>query len=238
MNILFRFFKSIKLAIILILIITGLSLLSTLIPQNMGNSYYLSHYSDFLAKIIIGLRIYRFFSSWIFLIPALIFFLNLLTCTLYRFIRELGKKDKRRFGPDLLHTGLLVLLIGGVLTFSGRMEGYVNLREGERIQLPGGYVLILEDFEFLTYENGTPKDWISTVDIMLDGKMIFDSYPIEVNKPLKVGEISIYQHSYTAEGSSVLQAVTDPGFVPVLIGLILLAAGLFLTYYQKLRDSQ
>jgi cytochrome c biogenesis protein ResB len=174
-------------------------------------------------------------------------------------------------------------------------------------------VLSLEAFDFLTYENGTPKDWISTVNVEKDGKLIVDSYPIEVNKPLKVGNIDIYQNSYSMEhsaaitspggeelvfvpghtleingtmllyvgnegtgegtaaifevwegqsridvlflqpGNSVgdyiigelgsrsftgLQAVVDPGFVPVLIGLMLLAAGLFLTYYQKLGEKQ
>ena len=66
-------------------------------------------------------------------------------------------------------------------------------------KLPGNYLIELESFEFLTYENGRPKDWISTVDAYHEGELAIDSFPIEVNKPLKIGNIEVFQSSYREE---------------------------------------
>ncbi len=313
MNKIYSFFKSIKLAIVLILLIVGLSLLSTLIPQGQNLSYYYQKYSPLIARLIQTFWLYRFFQSPIFFILSGLFFINLLTCTIDRFRREIRKKNKRRFGPDILHTGLLILVLGSVVTFASRKEGFMNLGEGDAAQLPGGYTLTLKSFEFLKYENGSPKDWISTVTVEKDGSTVVTSFPIEVNRPLKIGNLEVFQNSYSVQsvlsllsdtgsertlspgdyielkdsvlvfaggeesaqggraffqewknrqlvgefqvplgeklaGNTLmalnfrsvtgLQVVIDPGFLPVLIGLIILAIGLFLTYFQKLGEKK
>jgi len=161
----YNFFRSLKLAIVLILFITLTSLISTLIPQSKELEYYLGSYSRFTAWLIVSSGFDNFFRSFIFLAPSVLFFLNLSTCTFHRFKNRLVKKAKKRFGPDILHIGLLVMIIGGVVTVAGREEGYSMLEIGESVNVPGGYVLTLENFEFLKYENGSPKDWISTVKV-------------------------------------------------------------------------
>jgi hypothetical protein len=211
--------------------------------------------------------------------------------------------------------GLLVMIIGGVITFFGREEAFGTLEIGDEIQIPGGYSMILKDFEFLKYENGSPRDWISTVDVYRGDRIIVESYPIEVNRPLKVGNVKLYQSSYKiysyislsdeegrhyrlsagqmialndegyilkdviSENSNPslsiaqfdhwkdnkiinhlnfrisekigiyeilsmertmvtgLQMVRDPGYYPVLAGLLLLALGLFTTYFQKIYEG-
>jgi hypothetical protein len=209
------------------------------------------------------------------------------------------------------------LIIGAVISFTGKKEGFVYLSEGEKLQLPGEYVVTLETFEFLRYENGRPKDWISTVDVHHNGEKIIDSYPIEVNRPLRVGNMKVYQSSYSIEERLVfttptgekkrlpvnhpintdraayvfkgiergpgsgegenaviekwqqqqrtdvltlepgqrfgpgytvqgvqermvtgLRAKIDPGFIPVLIALVIIGFGLSLTYIQKIREME
>jgi len=311
----YNFFRSLKLAIVLILFITLTSLISTLIPQSKELEYYLGSYSRFTAWLIVSSGFDNFFRSFIFLAPSVLFFLNLSTCTFHRFKNRLVKKAKKRFGPDILHIGLLVMIIGGVVTVAGREEGYSMLEIGESVNVPGGYVLTLENFEFLKYENGSPKDWISTVKVIKGDKIIHESYPIEVNSPLKIGNVKLYQSSYDVqsyiiisdpEGNSYklspgqmipvgeegyilrdinqdrddsskslahfdfwsnheitdhvdyaisesidiytiqnmestmatgLQMVIDPGYYPILIGLLLLTLGLFITYIQKITDG-
>ncbi len=312
---LLSFFKSVKLAVVLILYITAASLLASLVPQGRELAFYYHTYPQPLAWLIENTGFTHFFTSILFLAPAALFFVNLLVCTVDRLTRELNKKAKRRFGPDLIHIGLLLLVIGSVISFTGKKEGFVYLGEGDQVTLPGEYVLTLESFEFLTYEDGRPKDWISTVDVRKNGENLVDSYPIEVNNPLKVSNIKIYQSSYSQEEQLVLttpkgeeqrvkarqpvmteeaaylfrgfardtetgniehavvekwqnqqvqetlrvsegetfdgftveefslrlvtglQAKIDPGFVPVLIALIIAGCGLGWTYIQKAREN-
>jgi cytochrome c biogenesis protein ResB len=161
---LFKFFRSVKLAIVLILIITFTSIISTFIPQNKEILFYMETYRKFTSWFILTSGFNSFFKSYIFIVPSVLFFLNLSVCTFDRLKGRIKRKAKNRFGPDILHVGLLILIIGGMITFMGRTEAFVRMEEGEVISLTGGYTLTLKDFDFLKYENGRPKDWISTVD--------------------------------------------------------------------------
>lgn len=313
---LYKFFRSVKLAIVLILIITFTSIISTFIPQKEEMSFYLETYSRFTSWLILTSGFDSFFKSYIFIVPSVLFFVNLSVCTFERLKGRIKRKAKKRFGPDILHIGLLILIIGGMITFIGRTEAFVRMEKGGKISLTGGYILTLKNFEFLKYENGRPKDWISTVELEKSGEIIHDSFAIEVNRPLKAGNKKIYQISYTVNNelfisdpdgsiyrlepgqlipvgedglifsdviadpdrsgefaavfekwdgheatglvklsvsdkvdiytitgidsqlSTGLQIVSDPGYYTVLIGLLLLTIGLFLTYYQKLGDDK
>lgn len=300
---------------VIILYITAASILASFVPQGRELAFYYHSYPQPLAWLIDNTGFDHFFTSILFLAPAALFFVNLLVCTMDRLTREFRKKAKRRFGPDLIHIGLLLLVIGSVISFTGKKEGFVYLGEDDQVTLPGEYVLTLESFDFQTYEDGRPKDWISTVDVEKNGETVVDSYRIEVNNPLKVDNIKIYQSSYSreeqlvlstpggeeqrvkprqpimteeaaylfrgfardsesgeiehaviekwqnqkvtdtlrvSEGSTFdgftvenltvrqvtgLQAKIDPGFIPVLIALIIAGCGLGWTYIQKAREN-
>ena len=309
-------FKSVKLAVALILYIAITSILATLIPQGKEISFYQSQYPPLLASVIVATQFHIFFRSILFLVPALFFFVNLAVCAIDRLIRELRKKARMRIGVDLIHLGILLLIVGGIISSTGRKEGFQYLAEGDEVNLPGGQVLRLEAFEFLQYPDGRPKDWISVVDIEKNGGLVKDSFAIEVNRPLQIGALKIYQASYAKEmrlvmvddkenestlapgqfvksgkfafryrhaertGSSAasyriivekweghnfvepmelsvadklgdfvikgvleldmtgLQFVIDPGYLPVVISLILITVGLSVTYIRKIGDKR
>ena len=310
---LYTFFKSVKLALVLIAFIGVISILATLIPQNRQPDFYYQNLPSFVSRLILGTQMDRAFRSLIFNLAVIMFFLNLTVCTVDRLTREFRGKRKRRFGPDLIHIGILVLVIGGLVTFRMRKEGSAYIAVGDEIGLPGGYTVVLESYEFIAYEDGRPKDWISTVDVYKGGVLVIDSFPIEVNRPARIGNIKLYQASYAADYIAVLesadgleirtehgreipvgdtvyvflsveedvegkplaffsqgaagdgqkivsfpdgavlgdftvsmvrrdltglQAVIDPGFIPVLIGLALCGAGMILTYAQKIGDRE
>lgn len=190
--------KSIKLAIALIVILATGSLLATLIPQGKASEEYFKLYPKFVAELVVQTGLNRFFSSILFLVPALLFFINLGACALDRLVRELRKKNKRRHGPDILHVGLLLLIVGGIVSFSGRQEGMVRLAAGESVALPNGEILHLIKFSDERYEDGRPKDWTSLVNLEKDGTLLKENVEIRVNKPLRIGAITIYQNSYSA----------------------------------------
>lgn len=305
---LYRFFRSVRLAVVLILIIAVLSILSTLIPQGKDTAFYFHSYGAFWAQVILRLEFHDFFRSILFLIPVGLFFINLTVCSIDRLINRERRGARRRHGPDLIHIGLLLMIIGAMFSVFGRREGMVYMGEGDQTQLPGQYVLRLLDYEYQEYENGRPKDWISTVEVSQDGVILIASFPIEVNKPLRISGIRVYQTSFAREDQALLRdragisspirngegfemegavvifqgiegdkavferwekhtrsdiywigigetlgeytvlelgsrdvtglkAVKDPGFIPVVIALIIVAAGLTLTFIQKRKDG-
>ena len=216
----YQFFKSVKLAVVLIIIIVVTSVLATLVPQNRDLAFYYHSYPQWLTWLILKLQINTFFRSFIFITTAVLFFINLSACTVDRFFREIKGKRKRRYGPDMIHVGLLIVIVGSLVTFMGRKEGFMYMANGDEVKLPGGYVIELESYEFFAYPDGSPKDWISTVNVYEDGEMIVDSYRVEVNKPLNVGNIDVFQSSYAKESRAIL--VDDNGkSTPIAEGKVL-----------------
>jgi cytochrome c biogenesis protein len=193
---LYRFFKSTRLAIVLILLITLLSLLSTLVPQGREDAFYTETYSPALYGLITALDFNQFFKSVLFFLPVAMFTLSLGACTVDRLVRQSRSKAKKRFGPDIVHIALLVLVAGGLVTALGRQEKDISMSQGEDAAVSSRYSIKLVSFEFLKYENGSPKAWISTVDVYRDGALESIAFPIRVNHPLRLKGVSVYQTTY------------------------------------------
>ena len=309
MQALYRFFRSVRLAVVLLLILTGLSLLATLVQQGQEPAFYFHNYPPLLARLITFLGYGNFFKSPLFLVPCAPFFVNLAVCTVDRVAGRLRRKARRRYGPDLVHLGLLVMIVGALLSTWGRREGSFYLGRGDSIDLPMGYRLTLLDYVDKRYEDGRPQDWVSTVQASRGEKVLAASYPIEVNRPLRLRGLRIYQSSFKREDTAQLRepggqtlpirdgqyfewqdgilyfagiqdgkarferwkghtlaetlslaeaqpvgpytivglssreltglkAVRDPGFLPVLAALLVVVAGLALTFIQKSRDKE
>jgi cytochrome c biogenesis protein ResB len=311
-NALYRFFKSVRLAIVLILLITALSLLSTLVPQGREDAFYQAKYSPSLYALITTLDFNRYFTSVLFIIPVVMFSLNLGICAVDRLVRRTRMKAQRKFGPDIVHIALLVLIAGGLVTAFGRQEKDFSMTQGQEFAVTPHYSIKLLSFEYLRYENGSPRAWISTVDVERDGVLESAGFPIRVNHPLRLRGISVYQTTWENQSTFLfrdrtgaeatarigqgfedgdsfwyladvvedggsqkvlfqqyksnqlismrklavteslgpytllsitqkmvtgLRAVSDPGFVTVIIGVVLLAMGLALTFVQNRRGE-
>ncbi|HOW86468.1 MAG TPA: cytochrome c biogenesis protein ResB [Candidatus Aminicenantes bacterium] len=94
MRSLVKFFSSVKLAIVLIILITIASVVGTLIPQNRGAAEYAARYGG-LAGFFTGLGLTTLYRSAWYLGLLILFALNTVVCTLTR----LGPKGRRAFGP-------------------------------------------------------------------------------------------------------------------------------------------
>ena len=251
-----RFFSSVKLAIVLIILITLASILGTLIPQGRGAAEYTARYGS-LSGFITALQLTRLYQSAWYLGLLLLFALNIVVCSVIR----IGAKWRRAFGPaeaadaqslmtskvkgrfrsglslaaageriagllrarhyrvtrsasggsvvllarkrrlgglgsDVVHLGLLVILIGGFTSgFAGR-RSELALREGETVDVPrAGFSVRLDKFDTEYYAQGGVKDWKSTVTVIENGVPVLTRV-VEVNHPLIHRGVSFYQSSY------------------------------------------
>lgn len=215
---------STRLAIVTLVYIALSSMMATLVPQDR-------------LSTVLGPS--GFFPSPAFIIPVFIFFANLSACTARRFVRQIRMKRGRRFGPDILHVGLMVLVLGSLWSVATRQEGSVTLTIGTGARLPDGSILKLDDFRFERYADGRPRDWVSVVSIEKDGVLRVDHRDLRVNAPLRYAGLTFYQASYHAQPDGTmttgLVAAADSGYPLVVVALVLIALGSSITFIQKLR---
>ncbi len=114
-----------------------------------------------------------------------------------------------RFAPDLIHAGILVILVGGLLGIF-RFEGRLWLNETELGKTfhpcpdqattncikKADFGLRIDDFGAEFYpESGLPKGYWSLATIVEDGRPVKTAW-IEVNRPLAYRGISFYQDRF------------------------------------------
>ncbi len=256
MKSLLDYFSSVKLAIVLLIIITLASILGTLVPQQRTAAEYAARYGQ-LAPLLITLEVTKLYHSWWFLGLLFLFSLNIAVCTLTRLghkwrrafrprVKAEGKKLKtlaistefhmkgspadvapavksaltgRRFriresvregniellarkrtaglfGSDIVHLGLLVILIGGIISGFSSTRRMLTITEGATIDVPeAGIQLRLDKFQTDLYPNGSVKDWRSFLTVIQGGQEILQQ-SIKVNHPLSYQGFLFYQSSY------------------------------------------
>ncbi len=142
-----------------------------------------------------------FFESPYFLAPAGLFALSLLTCT----INSLVTRPIRPFtgyAHDVIHLGVLVLLMGGLLTLLAAREEQVVLDVGESMTLREQW-----EVELISSER-TRENWESMLEIRREGELI-GRERLAVNSPVKVGPVRLLQQSW--EEARVLILEDDTG---------------------------
>jgi len=132
----------------------------------------------------------RWNRSVIFLFPLLLFFINLLSCTLWRIKKQNSLKYLSRIGPDLIHIGILILILCGLFSPFLKEEREIMVEEGDRVSLPDNIQLEIESVNFHTYNDGRPKEWL--VNINRNGM----SEALKINHPYQVGKVRIFLQSF------------------------------------------
>jgi len=120
--------------------------------------------------------------------------------------RIFQKGSLSRYGVLLIHMSIMLILIGGFVGLVAGFKGFVMLQEGDvkssftiggegPHEKPLGFSLRCKDFQVSFYPNGAPKDYVSTVEVIEEGRTILEKQ-IRVNDPLSYKGIHIYQASY------------------------------------------
>ncbi len=124
-----------------------------------------------------------------------------------------------RCGVYIVHLSILVIFAGAMVGQFLGFKGFMLLPESEattmvrNTQSSGIINLDFEvqcdffDIEF--YQNGMPKEYLSGLSILENGKKVL-SQKIEVNTPLKYQGITFYQASYQPLPNTFTVTIADP----------------------------
>ncbi len=111
-----------------------------------------------------------------------------------------------RYGVFIIHGSILTILAGGLIGHVWGFRGSVILRIGEtrdraiardgsEKDMPLGFSIKCKDFRTSFYPNGTPREYVSAVEILEDDKVKREQ-EIRVNDPLSYKGIRLYQAGY------------------------------------------
>src|SRR6056297_629557 len=93
-----RFIVSLKLAIVLLVLIAIYSIIGTILPQNMGQEFYLTNYES-LGNIIVLFQFNKVYSSIIYRVLLVTFLINLTGCTI-KILPSQIKRMKESYYPS------------------------------------------------------------------------------------------------------------------------------------------
>lgn len=110
-----------------------------------------------------------------------------------------------RLGVYVVHVSVLMLLIGSMVGSIFGFEGFVNIAEGDKINVvrlkksnipqPIPFEIRCDKFNVSFYETGAPKEFRSALTLLENGKPVVQR-DIIVNDPLRYNGINIFQASY------------------------------------------
>lgn len=110
-----------------------------------------------------------------------------------------------RLGVYIVHLSVIFLIAGAMIGSIFGFEGFVSIPEGgsaDSVRLRNSgeiqkldFEIRCNDFDLSFYENGTPKEFRSSLTILENGKPVLNK-DIIVNDPLHYRGINIFQSSY------------------------------------------
>lgn len=202
---LLKLFASYKIALLTMSLLALFFILSTFIPQiDAGSASLVAESLSFFSSIFTIIGLDHFFSSALFYFLFSIFIINLSACTILRLLTQIKKKKNRRFGPDILHIGLLLLCAAGLISSIYRENYFVWLYKNARVKTPNDFILTLNDYKEEYYKDNRIKDYISIVTVEKNNTIVKDKYLLTVNNPLKIGEFELFQTSSRTNTQLVL----------------------------------
>ena len=119
-NPLLAFFSSVQLALFLLFVLAGTSIIGTILPQNSPASFYAKQYGPQMARFMELLKLTDMYNSWWFLLLLLLFAINLIVCSLDRIpqVIKIIKKDNLAISPQRLQK----MSLSSSFTWQGTVE--------------------------------------------------------------------------------------------------------------------
>lgn len=178
---------------------------------------------------------------WIYLMILALCLLavNTIFCTIDALMKRAGWKGfMLKLSPEVMHVGVLFIMLGHLLTASIGFKSDLAISKGESTAIGNAAVLTVKDVRFRADAGGYAFDYEADILWAEAGKKSIEHMLRPVH-PLYFGKYGIYIKSVTLEPepSAQLRICRDPGALWAGIGGLLLAAGGICFLYAKPRSS-
>lgn len=244
-----KFLQSKQLAVWLIIALTIASLAGVIIPQDQGKGEYAiwAQKYQLFVPIVEFLGLNQVFQTKWFLGLGLIFVINLTSCTVGQInrvwkLRYTLRRDEPAlpkgywgvFGNCIFHIGLVIIVVGGLLTLGYKMSGYVEIAEGETFveshrnygsvtegplfnENHLGFEVTVTKLERIFTDEGNLDYVRSRLTVADSGRKPFES-TAELGQPFTYRGITFY---YSKSGFAPFVTIKDPQGQTVLEGYAL-----------------
>jgi cytochrome c biogenesis protein ResB len=180
-----RFFCSVKLALILLALIALTSIIGTLIPQGLQPSGYIQKYGRNLYTLFDNLGFFDIYHCWWFVCLLSLFGLNLLICSLDRL-----RFSRRTAGFTITHFSLILILLGALISALFSQKGFIGLYEGQTKDAflirdkpyKLDFKLSLERFSLERYESKVHR-----ITVYIKDKRKKRTYPVSLGDEYRIG---------------------------------------------------
>jgi hypothetical protein len=166
---------------------------------------------------------------WIY---ALIFMLALFAvstifCTVEALLKRMSWINFiLKISPQIMHIGVLFIMLGHLLTASTGFKTDMVIYKGEEKPVTGDTAISLDDISVKTDEDGYYTDWEAKLKWIEKGKKT-QAQVLRPVHPLYFGQFGLYIQSVTLEPetTALIRVCRDPGALWALIGGLLLSVG-------------
>ncbi len=177
---------------------------------------------------------------WIYMLIASlsVFAVSTIFCTVESLMQKMNRYNiVLKLSPQIMHIGVLFIMLGHLLTASTGFKADVVINKGEQKDIEGSVSLYLEDIKVQTDKNGYAENWEAALWLLEDGKRLKKALLKPVH-PIYFREYGLYSKTVSLEESSALIRVCrDPGALWALIGGAILIVGCLAFIYGRFREK-
>lgn len=191
-----------RFAIFMLIVLGLLSIIGSLIPQNMPAEVYIERYGD-RADLILSLGLDQVYTTWWFALATAFLCLSLLFCVVVKIkpIIQLHKKggfraSSRKIGSWILHVGMLVTILFFALGNATAYQESIYNVPGSISQVPNRDMTIeIEEFEITLREDDTVSEYRTRAKVF-QGDELIEEGDILVNHPMIADGYQFSQASF------------------------------------------
>jgi cytochrome c biogenesis protein ResB len=220
----------IKLFIAVLAICSVVSLAGIIIPQNGDYDGYSRQFGPGFAEVIIRCGWNHIFSSLLFIIPLAALCINCIFClgnrlfNLSTSLRQDKKGSIGAAGSFLLHTGILILVAGGLIQYYSGDRQLILVEEGTQENLDKfNSKIFLSDFSIIRNSKNEIVNYRSVIEVRDMTNHVVVNSATMVNSPLTWHGLYFYQMTYGLVSNAVKSfcaVVTDTAEDTLFNGMV------------------
>lgn len=202
-----RWLASMKTGVLLLALLALLSALGVVIGQDLPREAYVERFGAAGGAFVVGSGLASVFRTWYYLFAVWMLSLSVFGCSFSRILRLRRAPGRRLAGVGSLvtHLSLIVILAGGLVTarLGSRRADPRFLRAGDTTEVAeGAFSLRVEEARTEFSERGVVSEYVSVVTV-IEGGREKGTHRIEVNQPLTVNGVGVFQYEMLPSAESV-----------------------------------